>query len=899
MLKFLKPVLLLIFVSAALNAQPAHNEQILANTGGTAVAMDRDNAIISDVDNITVHFKDLDYATMLWQDNSSITATVTATGTTPQFGQSVAISNNIAVVGAPSFYGELYAFSGTDHGNKGLVIKMDTADAGWALAPDFPQKISDGASLVSVGTRYIYGAVPTNAGGQHGAFAVFDKETNDWTVKTVPSNGTFGVGMDMAYDGADTIYLIEGTYRTNGNILIHSTKVWQYSISSDSWTELPNNIPEGVDFGASIDFYRTQASDGYLAILSGGNSDNLHTYHLSTGLWTTNTTVSYAVGIGSDAVLSNNHYLYSLVPDTVADRSEFRRIDIQGAVINNTESWISMTPLPLDVGDGTSLAVSAEYIYAIIGDGSTHPPYRYTIADNTWTTLLGGTSLEPGAALTFSNDPEQVYVYTKQSNGSWSNDANISLALPGVQDHFGYSVGVEGDAAGAHIVVGAPKGAMFNGNVYGTVSTYIWDGTAAASVGMGAVLGKFRAFGKSVDIKGDYIIVGAPDGGDDSTDVANSVGAAYTFKLRSDGNYWNPYPDVGNQWIKGTITNEKLGTHVAINSDGNISLLASSLEVTSSSYIYTNDGSTWSESLTTTEREGGAVDTDDDVYLTIQRAGHVHFDINTDGTQRALSFFEPDLVLMTSAQLYKEQAIVNDPQNAGGQARAWDIPCGIKPTYLVANEWAMVSVPCGDGSATIDTLFGDELGTGTGNYCQTDDPAETCKWVMYKDGPNYTGKSRDNVRVLETDAMELGKGYWIIADHDVTLKVDGDSSVPSGVTTRTQLTRSVTSPDVAGYYDFLLPDLVTGEEKKIMVGNSFPRVFKWEYLQILDQPFPASVYHATGYVYDPTQSGQPYRAITANTPGISGEIKPYQGFWIKDLGTHNASNITLGIPFEK
>ncbi len=903
-MKFFKTLLLTLTATVALNAQPAYNEQILANTGGTAVAMDRGNAIISDVTTTTVHFKDLDYATMLWQDNSSITVDTNAS-----FGQSVAISNDIAVVGAPSFYGELYVFNGTNNNNDGNVYKHDTNTSGslWTPAVDFPQKVSDGASLVSVGTQYIYGAVPTNNGGQQGAFSRFDKETGIWTTLTDP-NGTFGVGMDMAYDGKDSIYLMEGTYKTTGNTIVHSTQIWIYFISSDTWSIL-TNVPEGVDFGASIDFYRTSSTgDGYLAVLSGGLSSKLHTYHLVGDTWLTNTTSSFPVEVGSDAVLSNNHYLYSLVPDnTTTNQSEFRRMDIRQETANGSELWVSMTPLPEDVGDGASLAVSAEYIYAVVG-GSSNRFYRYSIADGSWTDMAQFI-IHQGAALTFSNHPEQVYVYTKQSDGSWSYDANISLEFPGIQDHFGYSVGVDGDAASANIIVGAPEAQNLahTGDVY----AYVWDGTAAQSITMTTVWGEVRALGKSVDIKGDYLIVGAPDGGTDLTDVDDSVGAAYTYVLRSDGIHWNAHPGTLSDWIKGTALNGKLGTHVAINSDGKVSLMAGSLDTTgSNSYIYTNSGGAWSESLSHPNYDGGAVDTDDDVYLIIQASGHVHFEVNADGTQTPLTFFQADTVAMESAELYKEQAIVNDPTNAGGQARAWDIPCGIKPTYLIANEWAMISVPCGDGTADIGTLFGDDMGgAGSGLLCITDDPAETCNWAMYEDGPNYTGKSADNVQLVnETDVMKLGQGYWIIADHDVTLKADENA-----VTTRTDGSQvnsgAIPNETIKMTYTHILPEGNTSSVQKVMVGNPYPRTFQWENLYYKNWKAgmlnAEPIYSATSiqyiepyaYVYDTTQSGQPYRAITATTPGMDGEIAPYQAFWM-NLKALDSANM-LFIPFEK
>ena len=91
-----------------------------------------------------------------------------------------------------------------------------------------------------------------------------------------------------------------------------------------------------------------------------------------------------------------------------------------------------------------------------------------------------------------------------------------------------------------------------------------------------------------------------------------------------------------------------------------------------------------------------------------------------------------------------------------------------------------------------------------------------------------------------------------------------------------------------------------------MVGNPLARAFKWKYLLIGGTSYinlstsGQTLYHSTGYVYDETQTGQPYRAITGTgTPGFSDEIKPYQGFWMKDLGNYDVTGMKLAIPFMK
>ena len=93
-----------------------------------------------------------------------------------------------------------------------------------------------------------------------------------------------------------------------------------------------------------------------------------------------------------------------------------------------------------------------------------------------------------------------------------------------------------------------------------------------------------------------------------------------------------------------------------------------------------------------------------------------------------------------------------------------------------------------------------------------------------------------------------------------------------------------------------------------MAGNPFPRVVKWSEVRSGDGEVSGrvplddggSLVDPKAYVYDSTQNGQPYRAVTANgTPGVSDEIKPYQGFWIRRNGVTGGATQTLGLPFEK
>ena len=356
-----------------------------------------------------------------------------------------------------------------------------------------------------------------------------------------------------------------------------------------------------------------------------------------------------------------------------------------------------------------------------------------------------------------------------------------------------------------------------------------------------------------------------------------------------------PYPSIGNNKITRTDTNS-FGTNVAIEED--VTLISGGQGPTPS-FIYTNDGATWSLTHFNNFQDGGDVDIDDGIYLMANRGFFLTFYSSVLGDTDPSE--PPPLTIdrvstdqaYTSVSLYKEQVIVNEPEN--DQAVAIDVPCGIKPGKLNAFEWAMVSMSCGDGTATIGEIFGDDLGT----YGDNDN------WVMYEqNGTEWSGTFVSMRQLEATDTMELGKGYWIITDTDQTWKVDDPV-----VTTRTQLDTSTITPPpatVGGYYISALPTIVSGETKKLMYGNPFPRAFKWKDLLVGRSgsygPISASiVYEPTGYVYDTSQPGQPYRAITdAGTPGISDEIAPYEGFWIKETDlNYDFTGYKIVYPFEK
>ncbi len=183
-----------------------------------------------------------------------------------------------------------------------------------------------------------------------------------------------------------------------------------------------------------------------------------------------------------------------------------------------TEQWGQSAELTPNDGDG---APSFGFNVSISGD------YAFVGVPNSSKDELGNNSLRSAGA---------VYIYKKQSDGSWLQLKKVISPNP-VQDGFyGFSVFVNGDYA----IIGAPfEGTNQEGAAYilRKNSNDIWE---SALPGYTLTRSGSKSFGHSVSIDalGGVAIVGAPE----ETYVINNstqpkVGAAYRFGRDSNGGW--------------------------------------------------------------------------------------------------------------------------------------------------------------------------------------------------------------------------------------------------------------------------------------------------------------------------------------------------------------------------
>jgi len=163
---------------------------------------------------------------------------------------------------------------------------------------------------------------------------------------------------------------------------------------------------------------------------------------------------------------------------------------------------------------------------------------------------------------------------------------------PDAGDRFGTAVSVSGNLA----IVGSKYDDVGTGAFIGSASIYAFDGTSwnfqaklSASDGVG-----FGYFGSAVAISGNMVLVGAPS---DST-VGMGSGAVYVFIF--DGTAWNQQAKIVDPNEAG---GSQFGFSLALS--GNTALIGAWNDNNKgAAYIFTFDGTAWSEQAKLTASDG-------------------------------------------------------------------------------------------------------------------------------------------------------------------------------------------------------------------------------------------------------------------------------------------------------
>ena len=145
-------------------------------------------------------------------------------------------------------------------------------------------------------------------------------------------------------------------------------------------------------------------------------------------------------------------------------------------------------------------------------------------------------------------DAGAVYVYRRDSNGNWQQEAYLKAANPGLRDFFGSSLTLAGDL----LAVGAPGQRSdstginqddLNESAVDSGAVYLFERDANSTWNQIAFLKASNTdaadlFGRSLTFHGDTLVIGAPDeassatgvGGGQADNSRSSAGAVYLFR---------------------------------------------------------------------------------------------------------------------------------------------------------------------------------------------------------------------------------------------------------------------------------------------------------------------------------------------------------------------------------
>jgi hypothetical protein len=271
-----------------------------------------------------------------------------------------------------------------------------------------------------------------------------------------------------------------------------------------------------------------------------------------------------------------------------------------------------------------------------------------------------------------SSNAGSAYVFT-YSGGTWTQQAKLTAADYASDDEFGYSVSISGDYAivGAHYNDdnGTSSGCAYIFKRTGTA----WAQQAKLRAGDAAASDKF---GQSVDIDGDYAIVGA-------SGKSSNQGFAYIF-VRS-GSTWSQQAKVG---ATGSIY---LGYSVSISSDTVVMGAYGTNSNIGTAHIYQRVGTSWNLKAKLTSSDGltadyfgNSVSIDKD-YIIVGAPGH---DLSVGGEGAAYIFEKPSTGWVDATETVELTASdANSADNFGTQVS-------------IAGNYSVIASPGDDVSGT-------------------------------------------------------------------------------------------------------------------------------------------------------------------------------------------------------
>ncbi len=467
---------------------------------------------------------------------------------------------------------------------------------------------------------------------------------------------------------------------------------------------------------------------------------------------------------------------------------------------------------------------------------------------------------------------------------------------------YGTSVSVEYNSATgiAILAIGAPGyDSTTNGADTGKVYVYEWDnanGTATLINGEEGQNAGDRV-GTAITSNGDELIAGAPGYG------ANDTGAVYLFDYNTaDYTFTLEHrlesgvgiiPALANGFHMGASlsyldTTIILGGADALVLEHNHPAGILNFKQTISN---TNEGDV--------SQSGSFVDIARKGTASVAGQTRIWFDkTNIDPSNPQFSYLKSEEDYGRDVSLSLPRLMVNGNyangtgSNDQGVAYAYYPTCGVGG-QLQAGVWQVIGLQCdayqagGTTKATIADIFDPSLGT-----YDTD-------WVMYaRKAPNYDGRSNSYVKLVPTDTLEVGVGYWIVSMQDGAFAVNtpleghtipkiNDPLVPARATIGATTNKDIKAMMMANGTPYGRDGVGSTSDFRVLFANplTIPTLWSEAVIGRNTTHFTVDSYNSvfedsqpTAFTYNPAMN---WWTAISGVPGLSNIIAPGQGFSVK------------------
>jgi hypothetical protein len=395
------------------------------------------------------------------------------------------------------------------------------------------------------------------------------------------ANDNFGVAVALSGDTA-----LAGAHRDSVGPNSAQGSAYVYTRSGGVWTQqailTADDGEAGDNFGVSVALFGDIALVGARLDDVGANADqgSAYVYARSGMVWT-----QQAKFTGGDGAAADSFGVpVALSGDTA----------LVGAFVDDVGANVDQGSAYVFTRSGTAWT---QQIKLVTGDGAAWSYFGYSVALSGDTALVGvyaddvGTNVDQGSA----------YVFVRNGT-AWTQQAKLTAEDGAANDNFGISVALSGDT----LLIGADgddvAGNVDQGSAYVFVrSGGVWTQKAHLIAGDGAA---YDHFGVSVALSGDTALVGAYF---DTVGSNSRQGSAYVF-ARS-GAAWTQQAQLT---AADGARSDHFGVSVALS--GDTALVGAYFDDVGASfnqgsaYVYTRNGMAWTQQAKLTAADGSTSD---------------------------------------------------------------------------------------------------------------------------------------------------------------------------------------------------------------------------------------------------------------------------------------------------